>query len=182
MENKIRVPVRYCMLGSRDSARSDTPVPAPSSPGVLVLCGSGGSTPVRYNLSPPHPVFTCSVRVGGPQVGEHKASRAQSWLRRPGELAPEAMGLWDPLAPTGTPTRWWKSRPSLPSTSSSRSTWPSPATCCSCWCVPRCPLVPCGPRARPGQALKVPTEAGGVGPAHRQGSGPEDRLWGGAAA
>lgn len=25
VENKIRVPVRYCMLGSRDSARSDTP-------------------------------------------------------------------------------------------------------------------------------------------------------------
>lgn len=23
VENKIRVPVRYCMLGSRDSARSD---------------------------------------------------------------------------------------------------------------------------------------------------------------
>lgn len=45
-ESKIRVPVRYCVLGSRDSARSDTPqfpAPPPSLQQLLPAWGQGKS-------------------------------------------------------------------------------------------------------------------------------------------
>lgn len=42
-KEQVRVPVRYCMLGSRDSARSDTPYPLEPRPHPRLqkLCSMG---------------------------------------------------------------------------------------------------------------------------------------------
>lgn len=88
---------------------------------------AGGETPsARSLLHPGDP------RLG--QVGDGGPRGAVGTGGTPGGSGDS--GDSGAVALPGTPRPWWRSRPLLPSTNSSLSTWPFPATSSCSWCVP----------------------------------------------